>query len=112
MPLTAMSKFRGRVAEPATTAHNSASCPAQKNPRPVRLPASLNAFRQVFSIVVGLGGLGYAWRAAGRTYPVLAPLGEALVPEILRDSGLAEERDTGTIRRNISDQNVRDARVV
>jgi tellurite resistance protein len=28
---------------------------------------------------MGLGGLGHAWRAAGRTYPVLAPFGELLV---------------------------------
>lgn len=28
---------------------------------------------------MGLGGLGYAWRAAGRGFPVLVPFGEARV---------------------------------
>lgn len=38
-----------------------------------RIPASF------FAIVMGLGGLGQAWSAAGRTYPLLAPFGELLV---------------------------------
>jgi len=38
-----------------------------------RIPASF------FAIVMGLGGLGTAWRAAARTYPVLAPAGEVLI---------------------------------
>jgi len=43
---------------------------------------------------------------------VMAHRNESLVPEILRESGLAGERDAGPIRRNISDQHVRDARLV
>jgi 5,10-methylenetetrahydrofolate reductase len=43
---------------------------------------------------------------------VMAHRNESLVPEILRDSGLAGERDAGPIGRNISDQHARDARLV
>lgn len=38
-----------------------------------RIPASF------FAIVMGLGGLGTAWRAAARTYPALAPVGDVLI---------------------------------
>jgi len=38
-----------------------------------RIPASF------FPIVMGLGGLGQAWRAAARTHAGLAPVGDALV---------------------------------
>lgn len=38
-----------------------------------RIPASF------FAIVMGLGGLGQAWRAAGHSYPLLAPFGDLLV---------------------------------
>jgi tellurite resistance protein len=55
------------VSSPENSASGSIPAIAQ------RIPASF------FAIVMGLGGLGYAWRTAGRTYPVLAPFGEALV---------------------------------
>jgi tellurite resistance protein len=38
-----------------------------------RIPASF------FTMVMGLGGLGTAWRAAARTYPALAPVGDVLI---------------------------------